>query len=95
VLRAQQTARAGERDVDGFGGQHSGGFFEQRLDECLERVEALADLALLLDRRGFEPRVGELLEPALLAAQPFQAEVFYRLGRVERWRQPGGLPASS
>ena len=73
-----RRSRAGEGDVDGLGGQGgvcrtgAGGLLEQALDQLLEGFESLAYGLLGVGRSGLEPAAGDLVEQALLAAQPAQ-----------------------
>ena len=54
MLGAREAACAGQRDVDGFGGESSiararaGCLIDEALDEFLQRLEALADRLSLL-----------------------------------------------
>ncbi len=97
MLSAGEAACAGKRDVDGFGGEcgiaGSGArrLIEQPLDKFLQRLETLADRFLRGRRRRFEPARGHIVETALFAADPAQAETFEIVGRGDGGRFVGGL----
>ena len=92
MLGSGEAARAGQRDVDGFGGKsgiagaRAGGVIDEALDEFLQRLEALADGFLCCGRSGLEPACRDVVEAALLAAYPAEAEGF-EMRRCRRWRR--------
>ena len=112
VLGAGEALRAGQGDVDGLGGEGgvswtgAGGLLKQAFDQLFEGLEALAYGLLGLGRGGLEPAAGDLVEQALLAAQPVQAKGFDGIGAgdcgcvvarpaARRRRRPGQGQASS
>ncbi len=67
------------------------GLFEQALDQFLEGLEALADGFLGLRRSGLEPAAGDIVEAALLAAQPVAGGRLPQRRAVEGGRIVRGL----
>ncbi len=97
VFCADKPLGTWQGDIDGLGGQRSvtrasaGGFIEEPLYEFLEGLEALADCFFGIGRRGFEPAAGDLIEKALLAAEPLEAERFDGVRAGEGRRVLAGL----
>src|SRR5580658_2878564 len=82
MFRAGQTARAGQRDVDGLGLERCIGrstsrcALRQSLDKLFENLEPLAGRFFRRRRRGFEQTVRNQLKEALFTTQPFEPEGF-------------------
>ena len=94
MLGPGQPLRAGQRDVNGLGGQSricrpsAQSRVQQALDGRFERIEAHAQGFFSLDRRGLQPPAGNLVEPPFFAPQPLQPEGFHSLFAVQ---SRGGL----